>query len=197
MENKDLGFNSLLIHGASIEDPYGNVNVPIHQTSTFRFKSAEDGAACFAGEKDGFIYTRIGNPTIGALEKVVADLEHGCGGIATGSGMGAVSVVYMALLGQGTHVVSSAAVYGPSRVMLESFLKNYGVESTFVDSSDICAVEKAIQANTKLIYIETPANPTMDITDIEAVAKLAHSKNILLAIDNTFCSPYLQRHLDL
>lgn len=194
---KNLGFNSKLIHGVSIDDSYGNVNIPIHQTSTFRFKSAEHGAACFAGEDDGFIYTRIGNPTIGALEKMVADLENGCGGIACGSGMGAVSVIYMAILGQGAHVVSSAAVYGPSRVMLEQQLSRFGVEATFVDTSDAANVKAAMRPNTKLVFIETPANPTMDIADISAIAAIAHEHNCLMAVDNTFCSPYLQKPLNL
>ncbi|MEG1763127.1 MAG: PLP-dependent aspartate aminotransferase family protein, partial [Bacteroidales bacterium] len=194
---KKLGFNSKLIHGVSIDDSYGNVNIPIHQASTFRFKSAEHGAACFAGEEDGFIYTRIGNPTIGALEKMLADLENGFGGIACGSGMGAVSVIYFALLSKGDHVVSSAAVYGPSRVLLEQQLSRFGVESTFVDTSKIEDVKAAIRPNTKLIYVETPANPTMDIADISAIAALAHEHKCLFAVDNTFCSPYLQKPLDL
>lgn len=197
MDTKNLGFNSKLIHGACIPDEYGNVNVPIHLASTFRFKNADHGAACFAGEDDGFIYTRIGNPTIGALEKIVADLENGHGGIACGSGMGAVNVIYFALLGQGMHCVSSEAVYGPSRVVLEQHFSRFGVESSFVDTTKIELIEAAIQPNTQFIIIETPANPTMDIADIPAIAKLAHDRGILLVVDNTFCSPYLQKPLDM
>lgn len=197
MKKENLGFNSTLIHGGQIKDIYGSATVPIYQTSTFAFENADHGAACFAGESDGYIYTRIGNPTIHALETLVAELEGGIGGIATGSGMGAVNTIYMAVLSKGDHVVSSAAVYGPSRVVLEQHYSRFGVEATFVDTSNIENVRKAIQPNTKLLFIETPANPTMDITDIEECSKLAHEHNILVAVDNTFSSPLLQNPLKL
>ncbi len=197
MDTNDLGFNSKLIHGGGFKDSLGSATVPIYQTSTFVFDSADHGAACFSGESDGFIYTRIGNPTIGALESQIALLENGFGGIATSSGMGAVNTVYLTLLGQGAHVVSSAAVYGPSRVVLETLYARFGVEATFVNTADIEEVKKAIRPNTKLLFIETPSNPTMDITDLEACAKLAHELGIPVAVDNTFSSPYLQRPLNL
>ena len=197
MNTKNLGFNSKLIHGGGFEDALGSATVPIYQTSTFAFKDADHGAACFAGESDGFIYTRIGNPTIGALESQIAELESGFGGIAVSSGMAAVTTIYMAILGQGAHIVSSAAVYGPSRVVMEQHFSRFGVESTYVNSEDIEEIKNAIRPNTKLIFIETPANPTMGITDIEAVCKIAKEHGILVAVDNTFCSPYLQKPLDL
>jgi methionine-gamma-lyase len=197
MDSKDLGFNSKLIHGSGFKDPLGSATVPIYQTSTFVFKNADDGARCFSGESDGYIYTRIGNPTIGALESQLALLENGFGGIATSSGMGAVNTVYFALLENGGHVVSSAAVYGPSRVILEQQYCRFGVEATFVNTADIEEIRKAIRPNTKLLYIETPSNPTMDITDLTACVKLAHSLGIPVAVDNTFSSPYLQRPLEL
>lgn len=197
MNTKNLGFNSKLIHGGDFEDALGSATVPIYQTSTFAFKNADHGAACFAGESDGFIYTRIGNPTIGALESQIADLESGFGGIAVSSGMAAVTTIYMGILGQGAHIVSSAAVYGPSRVVMEQHFSRFGVESTYVNSENIEEVRNAIRPNTKLIFIETPANPTMGITDIEAVCKIAKEHGILVAVDNTFCSPYLQKPLDL
>ncbi|NVO20434.1 MAG: aminotransferase class I/II-fold pyridoxal phosphate-dependent enzyme [Bacteroidetes bacterium] len=197
MDSKDLGFNSKLIHGSGFKDPLGSATVPIYQTSTFVFNDADHGARCFSGESDGFIYTRIGNPTIGALESQLAMLENGFGGIATSSGMGAVNTVYFALLGNGSHIVSSAAVYGPSRVILEQQYCRFGVEASFVNTADIEEIRKAIRPNTKLLYIETPSNPTMDISDLAACAELAHSYGIPVAVDNTFCSPYLQRPLDL
>jgi methionine-gamma-lyase len=197
MNTKNLGFNSKLIHGGDFEDALGSATVPIYQTSTFAFKNADHGAACFAGESDGFIYTRIGNPTIGALESQIADLESGFGGIAVSSGMAAVTTIYMGILGQGAHIVSSAAVYGPSRVVMEQHFSRFGVESTYVNSENIEEVRNAIRPNTKLIFIETPANPTMGITDIEAVCKIAKEHGILVAVDNTFCSPYLQKPLEL
>ena len=197
MKKKNIGFNSMLIHGGDFNDPLGSATVPIYQTSTFKFDSAEHGAACFAGDSDGYIYTRIGNPTIHALETLLADLEKGCGGIATSSGMGAVNTVYGAMLSQGDHVVSSAAVYGPSRVVLETYYKKFGIEATFVNTADVEEVRKAIRPETRLLYIETPSNPTMDITDLKACCALAHQHGIPVAVDNTFCSPYLQRPLEM
>ena len=196
-DTKNLGFNSKLIHGGGHHDEYGAATVPIYQTSTFRFESAEDGAACFAGEKEGYVYTRIGNPTVAALERQVAELEHGYGAVAFASGMGAVSTVYMAYLNAGDHIISSDAVYGASRTMMEGHMSRFGVESTYVKTENIDNIKAAIRPNTKMLYIETPANPTMGITDIEACAKLAHEKGLLLVVDNTFCSPYLQNPLDL
>ena len=197
MSLKKSGFNSKLIHGGEYEDALGSAVTPIFQSSTFKFKSADHGAACFAGEDDGYIYTRIGNPTIKDLEKTMAALENGYGGIATSSGMGAVNCVYLAYLGAGSHVVSHEAVYGPARVVLETLYVQFGVECTFVNTADLEQVKKAIRPNTRLIYTETPANPTMDITDLRAVANLAHEHGIPVCVDNTFCSPYLQKPLDL
>lgn len=197
MKNDKLRFNSKLIHAGAHKDQYGSAVVPIYQTSTFAFDSAEHGAKCFAGESDGYIYSRIGNPTIKALEKAIAELENGCDGVATASGMGAVTSVYMAFLSQGAHIVSHNAVYGPARGIIENIFVKFGVESTYVDASNTKNVEDAIRPNTKLIYIETPANPTMDLIDIKKTAEIAHKNNIPLVVDNTFCSPYLQRPLDL
>ncbi len=192
-----MKFDTKLIHAGEIHDQFGSATVPIYQTSTFKFKDADHGARLFAGEEEGYIYTRIGNPTIRALEKNIASLENGFDGIATSSGMGAVSTVYMTFLGAGKHVVCSASVYGPSRGLLEKDFSRFGVEATFVHTSDLEAVKNAIKENTALIYIETPANPTMEVTDIEEVAKIAHAHNIPLVVDNTFSTPYLQKPLDL
>lgn len=196
MKHKKIGFNSTLIHGGDFTDPLGSATVPIYQTSTFKFESAEHGAACFSGDSNGYIYTRIGNPTIHALETLLAELEKGFGGIATSSGMAAVNTVYGAVLSQGDHVVSSAAVYGPSRVVLETYYKKFGVESSFVNTANLDEISNAIRPETKLLYIETPANPTMDITDLKACCELAHQQGIIVAVDNTFCSPYLQRPIE-
>jgi len=196
MKNKNIRFNSKLIHGGGFIDALGSATVPIYQTSTFKFDSAEHGAACFAGESDGYIYTRIGNPTIHALETLVAELENGFGGIATSSGMGAVNVVFGAILAQGDHVVSSAAIYGPSRIILETYYKKFGIDATFVNTADLDAVREALRPETRLLYIETPSNPTMDITNLKACSELAHQNGITVAVDNTFCSPYLQRPLE-
>ena len=197
MEFKDWNRDTLLIHGTEINDNYGAAATPIYQSSTFKFKNAEHGAACFAGEDPGFIYTRIGNPTISALETVLAQLENGAKAIAVSSGMAAVNTVYMAFLQNGGHIVSTDAVYGPSRVVIEKYWSKFGVESTYVDTGKIEQIEKAIRPNTKMLFIETPTNPTMAITDIKAACDLAHKHNIPVVVDNTFCSPILQRPLNL
>lgn len=197
MKTTDKGFNTKLIHAGAFEDEFGSATVPIYQTSTFKFKNAQHGADCFSGKSDGYIYTRIGNPTIRSLEQNIAELEGGYDGIATASGMGAVSSVYMALLGAGTHIISSDAVYGPARGILEADFARYNVEASFVNTSNPENIKAAIQSNTKVLYIETPANPTMEITDIRACAQIAKKHNLILVVDNTFCSPYLQKPLEL
>jgi len=197
MDTKHLGINSKLIHAGHKSDATGSVNVPIYQTSTFAFRDAAHGAALFAGEEEGYIYTRIGNPTIAALEDNVAELEHGCGGIATSSGMGAVCTVYLALLEAGAHVVSTASVYGPSRGLMEKDFSRFGVSASYVDTSDFAQVQQALRPNTRVVYLETPANPTMQVSDIARISDLAHAHGCLVVVDNTFASPYLQRPLEL
>lgn len=197
MKTNDKGFNTKLIHAGAYEDEFGSATVPIYQTSTFKFKNAQHGADCFSGKTKGYIYTRIGNPTIRAFEQSIAELENGFDGIATASGMGAVSSVYMALLGAGSHIVSSDAVYGPARGILEQDFSRFNVEASFVNTSNTDNIIKAIKPNTKVLYIETPANPTMEITDIAACAAIAKKHGLILVVDNTFCSPYLQKPLDL
>lgn len=192
-----MKFDSKLIHSGAIHDDKHAAASPIYQSSTFAFTSADHGAACFAGEDDGYIYTRIGNPSIHELEQAVADLENGFGGIATSSGMAAVNVVYMSLLSTGDHMVSHNAVYGPSRGVMESIYPKYKVESTYVDATNPKNVEAAIQPNTKVLYIETPANPTIGIVDIKAMVAIAKKYQLKLVVDNTFCSPYLQKPLDM
>ena len=196
MNTKNSGFNTKLIHAGAFDDEFGSATVPIYQTSTFRFKNAQHGADCFSGKSDGYIYTRIGNPTIRAFEKNIAELENGYDGIATSSGMGAITSVYMALLGAGSHIISSDAVYGPARGVLEQDFSRYNVEASFVNTSNTENIKAAIKPNTKVLYIETPANPTMDITDIAACSKIAKEHNLVLVVDNTFSSPYLQKPLD-
>ncbi len=197
METKNLGFNSKLIHAGDFNDAFGSAVTPIYQTSTFSFKSAQHGADLFAGKEKGYIYTRIGNPTIEVLENKLAELENGYGGIALASGMAAVSTVYMSLLKQGSHMISTGAVYGPSRGVMETHFSKFGVEYSYIDTSDLDLLEKTIRPNTKLLYLETPANPTIQLTDIKKASEIAHKHNILVCVDNTFCSPYLQKPLNL
>jgi len=197
MRNRESGFNTKLIHAGEIEDQYGSATVPIYQTSTFSFENAEHGAACFSGESNGYIYTRIGNPTINALERQIAILENGYGAIAVSSGMAAATTIYLSLLSTGDHIVSTDAIYGPARSVMEKQFTRFGFQSTYLNTTDPEAIKKAIRPNTKVLYIETPANPTIDITDLAACAEIAHKNGIILVVDNTFCSPYLQNPLDL
>ena len=189
---------SVAIHGGQQPDPAtGAVVTPIYQCSTFAFESCDQGAARFSGAEPGFIYTRMGNPTTRAFERNVALLEGGFDGLATASGMAAVSTVFFTFLKQGDHVVSSEAVYGPSRGVLERHYARFGVEATFVDTGDLDAVRSAVRPNTKLLYVETPANPTLRLTDIAACAEIARTHDLLLVVDNTFATPVLQRPLEL
>jgi methionine-gamma-lyase len=197
MKDSKLKFDSKLIHAGTFKDQFGSATVPIYQTSTFTFDSVEEGGSCFAGESNGYIYTRINNPTIKALEDLISELENGYGGIATSSGMAAVNTIYMSLLKPGDHIISTDAIYGPSRSLMENYYSKYGIESTYVKTSDAANILNALKPNTKLLYIETPANPTLEITDLIACAEIAKNNNLILVVDNTFCSPYLQKPLDL
>ena len=196
MKTKDKGFSSKLIHAGGIECEKGSAVTPIYQTSTFKFRDADHGARCFSGEEKGYIYTRLGNPTIEDLEVTVAELENGYASLAVASGMAAVNTVYLTVLGAGDHMIGHNALYGPSRGIMEKLYPKYGIESDFVDATKIEEIEKAIKPNTKLLYLETPANPTMGITDLKAATELAHKHGIIVCVDNTFCSPYLQTPFD-
>ncbi len=170
---------------------------PIYQTSTFAFRDCEEGAALFSGRGDGYIYTRMGNPTVARLEEAVGELEGGTAGLATASGMAALCTSLFALLSSGDHLVGTDSVYGPSRVVVERDFARFGVASSFVDTSDPATVEAAMRPETKLVFLETPANPTVVLADIAAVAEIAHRHGALLMVDNTFASPVLQRPLEL
>jgi methionine-gamma-lyase len=195
---KNKGINTQVTHaGENPDTVHGSVGVPIYQTSTFKFQDADHGARLFGGEEKGYIYTRIGNPTTNTFEEAVALLEHGIGGIATASGMAAVCAVYMAYLKAGSHMVGTDAMYGSSRMVVENEFSRFGVESSFVDTSDLDLIRRSMKPNTALLYIETPANPTIKLADIEACAEIAHEHGALLVVDNTFMSPILQNPLDL
>jgi len=197
-EKKSSNPFTAVIHAGQHPDPlFGGVSVPIYQSSTFAFKSAEHGAALFQGTEDGYIYTRIGNPTTKALEDCVAALENGWGAMATASGMAAISTAYLAFLDRDSHLISTDAVYGPSRTVVEQEFSRFGVQSDFIDTSDIEQIKKCLRPNTKVLFIETPANPTMTLSDIRACAALAREHGLTLVVDNTFSSPILQNPLDL
>ncbi len=197
MNIKKAGFSTKLIHAGEIDDAFGSAVVPIYQTSTFKFKNAQHGADCFSGKSDGYIYTRIGNPTINALEENIAALENGFGGIAVSSGMAAVTTIYMALLGKDQHMIGTSSVYGPSRGVMERDFARFGVESTWVNTANADEIKAAIQPNTKVLYVETPSNPTMELTDIEECVAIAKEHNLIVVVDNTFSTPLLQKPLDM
>ncbi|MFA7227790.1 MAG: PLP-dependent transferase, partial [Melioribacteraceae bacterium] len=157
--SKKLQFESKTVHAGIKDYQFGPVVPPIYQTSTFKFESAEHGAALFKGEADGYIYTRMKNPTVEAMENAVAELEDGYKALGCASGMAAISAVFISLLQSGDHVVCSKSVYGPTLTLLQSIMSKFGVESTFVDSDVDGEIEKAMKPNTKIVYIETPANP--------------------------------------
>ena len=160
---------TLAIHGGPRPDPtYGAVSVPIYQTSTFSFRNADEGAARFAGRDAGFKYTRLGNPTTRALEQCIAEMEGGYDALGTATGMAAISTVFLTLLKPGDHVVGSTSVYGPTRLLLEKQVEKFGLRSTWVHTEDTELVRSSIRPETRMLYIETPANPVLHITDLEA-----------------------------
>ena len=193
------GFDTTAIHAGSRRDSdYGALATPIYQTSTFTFTSASHAMGVFSGEIPGYDYTRAGNPTVRVFEEKIAQLEGGEDAVAASSGMGAISSVLLGLLRAGDHVVCGDTVYGCTDVVMREILPSLGIEAAFVDTADIAAVEAVIRPNTKMIYFETPANPTMHITDIAAVAALkAKHAGIRVVVDNTFAPPPIQYPLKL
>jgi len=195
---KKMKFATLCVHGSGGVDPAtGAVSIPIYQSSTFAFHNAREGAQIFAGERDGYVYTRIGNPTQAALEKEIAFLENGEAALAFGSGMAAISSVVLSLCESGSNVVSSNTLYGGTHQLFKETLVRYQIEVREVDGTQIENFASEIDEYTRCIYIETPANPTLTIIDIEACARLARKHNIPLIVDNTFSTPYFQRPLDI
>lgn len=185
------------VHAGIGEYQFRPVVPPIYQTSTFGFESAEEGAMLFEGKKKGYIYTRMFNPTIEAMENAIAELEGGHKALGCASGMAAVNTIFTSTLKAGEHVVCSSAVYGPTTTILKTIMADFGIETTFVDSTCTENVTRAMKKNTKLVFIESPSNPTMVISDLVEIAKIAHSGNAKMAVDNTFMSPVLQQPISL
>ncbi len=185
------------VHAGFEPDGTRSVVTPIYQTSTFAFEDVDQGAELFEGKRKGYIYTRLGNPTIRACERAVAILEGGHDGIACASGMAAIHTVFASLLGAGHHAVCSAIVYGPTQTLLTGVMSRMGIESSIVDTSDLEAVRRAMKRTTKLVFVETPGNPVLAVSDLAAIAEIAHRGGAKLAVDNTFSSPILQRPLAL
>lgn len=193
-----MGFDTLAVHGNSHGNPFGALATPIYQTSTYVFDSAEQGGRRFALEEDGYIYSRLGNPSCTQVEEKLALLEGGEAAISAASGMGAITSALWVLVQNGDHIVAHKTLYGCTYAFLSHGLSRYGVEVTFVDMNDENALREAIRPNTKVVYFETPANPTMDMVDIEKVSKIAHEhEGITVMVDNTYCTPYICRPLEL
>ena len=201
MNNKHntFGFSTRAIHhGYDPQDHHGALVPPIYLSATFAFPTVEYGAACFAGEASGHFYTRISNPTLALLESRMTTLENGEAAVAFSSGMGAIAATFWTLLRPGDEVIVSQTLYGCTFALLHHGIGEFGIKVRHVDLTDLAALQAALSPATRMIYCETPANPNLRLIDIAAVARLAHQQpNVTLVVDNTYCTPYLQRPLEL
>lgn len=196
--DKKQGFSTKSIHAGHHKNAANALALPIYQTSTFVFDNAEQGGRRFAGEEEGYIYSRLGNPTNNTLEEKVAALEGGEACASTSSGMGAIASTFWTALKSGDHVLACDTLYGCTQALLSKGLTKFSIDVEFADLSQLDILEAKLKPNTRVVYLETPANPTLKICDIENICKIAHrNPNTLVVVDNTFCSPYLQRPLEL
>ena len=193
------GFATKQIHVGKHENSAGALTTPIYQTSTFEFDFVEQGGRRFAGQEPGYIYTRLANPTVAAVEEKVAALEGGEAALGTAAGMGAISSALWSSVVAGDEIVASDTLYGCTFALLNHGMTKFGVSVKFIDMADLEAVKAAMSEKTKVVYLETPCNPTLKVVDIEEIAKIAHgyNKDIRVIVDNTFASPYLQQPLKL
>ncbi len=198
MNKKSLEMETIIIHeGYKAAEHHGSLAVPLYQTSTYTFDSAEQGAKRFSGEEIGGIYSRLGNPTVQVLEERMAALENGAGALAFGSGMAAVSTILVHLTKAGDHILCTRGIYGCTFGLLKIMQEKYNISHDLASLTTAEEIEAAIQPNTACIYIETPINPTMEIVDIEMITKIAKKHQIPVVVDNTFSSPYIQKPLNL
>jgi O-acetylhomoserine (thiol)-lyase len=193
----DPGFDTLALHAGAAPDPAtGARAVPIYLTTSFVFESSDHAAALFNLERSGHVYSRISNPTNAVFEQRMAALEGGIGAISTASGQAALHLSIATIMGAGSHIVASTALYGGSQNLLHYTLRRFGIETTFVKPGDIDGWRSAIRANTKLLFGETVGNPGLDVLDIPQVAAIAHESGVPLLVDSTFTSPYLMKPLE-
>lgn len=188
---------TLLVHGGTTRSPYGETSEALYLTQGFVYDSAEACEARFKGEDPGFVYSRYGNPTTAMFEERMALLDGAEAARATASGMAAVNAALLCQLKAGDHVVAARALFGSCRWILEDFLPRYGVETTLVDGTDLEAWKAAARPNTKIYFLESPTNPTLEIIDIRAVADIAHAAGAMLIVDNVFATPLLQKPFEL
>ncbi|NJD53999.1 MAG: PLP-dependent transferase [Candidatus Methanoperedens sp.] len=196
MNLKKPGFSTRAIHSGEKHEDTGSVTTPIYQTAPFKFKNAAHAADLMGGREKGYVYSRGLNPTTEVLEKKMTDLECGEAALAQTTGMAAISTAVFTSVKGGDHVIADEVIYG-STYDLFAGLKDYGVDVTFTDTSYPRNVKEAFRTNTKLVFFESPANPTMKLTDIKAVSDIAHEKGAAVMVDNTFLTPYLQKPLML
>lgn len=197
MSDREFGFKTRAVHAGGAPDPTtGARAVPIYQTTSFVFDDTTDAASLFALQKYGSIYTRIGNPTVNALEERIASLEGGIGAVATASGQSAEFLTFAALAGAGDEIVASANLYGGTLTQLDVTLRRFGVDTTFVAGGEPDAMAAAITDKTKLLYTEVVANPSGEVADLRALADLAHSHGIPLVVDGTTVTPYVCRPIE-
>ena len=192
-----MNFSTRAVHAGYKSNEYGALATPIYQTSTFVFESAEQGGRRFALEEEGYIYTRLGNPTCTQVEDKLASLENAEAAVAMASGMGAITSVIWSFISAGDHIIAAKTLYGCTFAYMNHGLTRFGVEVDFVDTSDPENVRRAMKSNTKIIYLESPANPNMLLADINEISKIAHEKDCIVIVDNTYCTPFIQRPLDL
>ncbi len=195
--DEEWALETIAVRAGQERTAEGEHSEPIFPTSSFVFPSAADAAARFSGESQGNIYSRFTNPTTRTFEQRLAALEGGDSCVATASGMSAILSTCIALLKAGDHIVSSRSIFGTTVVLFNKYLQPFGVETTFVDLTDLDAWRKAIKPETKLLFLETPSNPLTEVADINALADLAHENNCLLVVDNCLCTPILQQPLKL
>lgn len=196
--NAKSGFATRAIHfGYNAQDYHGALNPPLFLTSTYGFESSMDGSDRFAGEAQGYIYHRVGNPTVSILEKRLAELEGGEAGLATSSGMGAITAAFWTLLKSGDEVVADKTLYGCTFSLLQHHLVKFGVTVKFIDMSTPEELTKVMNEKVKIVYCETPANPNMRLIDIAAISEICEPFETTFIVDNTYCTPYLQRPLEL
>ncbi|AIK32099.1 methionine gamma-lyase [Bacillus anthracis] len=188
---------ALIHHGYTSEEHKGSLTPPLFQTSTFTFETAQQGEASFAGVDPSYIYSRLGNPTVKLFEERMAVLEGGEEALAFGSGMAAISATLIGFLKAGDHIICSNGLYGCTYGFLEVLEEKFMITHSFCDMETEADIENKIRPNTKLIFVETPINPTMKLIDLKQVIRVAKRNGLLVIVDNTFCSPYLQRPLEL
>jgi len=195
---RPLGIHTTAIHAGESPDPStGALVPPLHLATTYHLGTAENSAAIFGGQKEGYVYTRWANPTVSAFERKAAALERAEGAIATASGMAAIASAILTLVKTGDHIVSASAIYPSTYHLMVTQLGALGIDTTFVDATDPANVERALRPTTKLIYVETPGNPLLTLCDLEAIAAVARRAGVATICDNTFASPVNQRPLEL